>query len=518
MKKNISYLLFFVVFALLFTNCEKDNIIEPIQSIEKENPIKIKTLRLSEIPQVRDFLTDKTNGNLFKSTEIDGAIFDEDHIMEVIDTLAHTNYSFRFTYLSTPVGTFYNLIVGKTPEGEHKTPYVLKYTCDNASLDEYIAHNYDFRFFKGKVAIHRYTDFFGIGSIFKGGDTCPPVLDENGNPVPCLENTLGGGSATVGGGNGDTGSIGEPDYNGSGGSNEDPDSNGSCNYLIIYDVSHDPEICGPAVYSCSYVAAVIEFCGSKSLSAKNGEDCECLTPIGVVGVNADEMSHEIFIEEQIIDNNLDPCSKGILTQLKNLQSNDIATVLNRFGNPSSKYNWEIKTGTPSVASNAAETDWSRDSQGSAIDYNYVTNISPSYKNSATKLSIARTILHEALHTYLISLVDDVVLTGSTDVTNFPLLWNALVNQTYDNNPNALHHEIIGRSFVDPLKDAIKEYDNATHSDQFYEDIAWGALENTSTFNALFPTGSSDRARVINTNKAEDTNTTQGNISPKGNPC
>jgi hypothetical protein len=86
----------------------------------------------------------KTNDNIFKSSEINGAIFDEDNIMEVIDTLNRTNYSFQFTYPNTPIGTFYNLVVGKTPEGETKTPYVLKYVCDESHLNEFKTNDYNF--------------------------------------------------------------------------------------------------------------------------------------------------------------------------------------------------------------------------------------------------------------------------------------------------------------------------------------------------------------------------------------
>ena len=128
MKKKITLLFIVTVFALLFTNCEKENLFEASLTEVKKSPFKVNFVQLSEIPQIRDFLIDKTNDNIFtKSTDIDGAIFDEDHIMEVIDTLNHTNYSFSFMYPDTPLGTFYNLIVGKTPEGENKTPYVLKY-------------------------------------------------------------------------------------------------------------------------------------------------------------------------------------------------------------------------------------------------------------------------------------------------------------------------------------------------------------------------------------------------------
>ncbi len=231
MKKNIFYLLFFAVFVLLLANCEKETFL-PISKLEStQSAVKVSFVKLSDISQIRDFLVDKTNTNLFKSTVIDGAIFDEDHIMEVIDSLQHTNYSFRFRYTDTPVGTFYNLIVGKTPEGENETPYVLKYVCDESQLDEYIANNFDFRFFKGKVAIHKYTDFFSVGSILKVDSDCPTNTDENGNPIPCVEVTvIGNGDNTTTGDTQDGGNTGGGDGPNTGdGPNDGGGSTGNTN-------------------------------------------------------------------------------------------------------------------------------------------------------------------------------------------------------------------------------------------------------------------------------------------------
>jgi hypothetical protein len=229
-----------------------------------------------------------------------------------------------------------------------------------------------------------------------------------------------------------------------------------------------------------------------------------------------------FFEYLIKSPNLDTCPNDILSNLKNIQTDDIANIFARFNTTSSVYNWEIISGTPPInSSNSAETDWRRDTNDEVIDYNYITYINQSYTNQATQIGVARVILHEMLHAYLISLVDDTLITGSTDVTNFPLLWNALVNQTYDNNPNQLQHEIIARKFIDPLRDALIEWYNGSQSNQYYEDLAWGALLDTGSFNALYPIGS-ERDRIKATNLAEDTNSpaTFGliTVNPLGNPC
>ncbi|MDZ4146792.1 MAG: hypothetical protein U1C58_00765 [Flavobacteriaceae bacterium] len=77
---------------------------------------------------------------------------------------------------------------------------------------------------------------------------------------------------------------------------------------------------------------------------------------------------------------------------------------------------------------------------------------------------------------------------------------------------------MAQKFLIPLKDALKEWGGARQPNQYYEDLAWGALFDTSTFGFFHPVGSATRMRIINTNLTEDTNSNQGGITPKSNPC
>ena len=144
--------------------------------------------------------------------------------------------------------------------------------------------------------------------------------------------------------------------------------------------------------------------------------------------------------------------------------------------------------------------------------------STNYKNNATRISIARTILHELLHTYFLSKIDDDDFGIPVNIYELNFLWNAIQSEVYGNNPLQYQHEQMARRFIEPIRDALKEWDGAQESDQYYEDLAWGALINTNSFNYYYPVGTPERQRIINTNHAEDTNTTQGGIVPKGNSC
>ncbi len=294
MKKIFYYSL--ILFITLLSSCERDNFLENSQAVIAKSSFKVKTVRLSEIPQVRDFIQKKINPTLFeKSTEIDGAIFDNDNILEVIDTLNQTNYTFRFTYLDAPIGTFYNLIVGKTADGVNITPYVLKYVCDDTQLETLIANNFDFRFFKGKVGIYKYTDFFALGSFSKGGINCPENTDENGDPIPCdTINTDGSGTS---GGSGDS-STDNPSGDGTTGGGS---GSSSCSLHFETQYERCNSFYGDGLW-CEIVVAVWECHDLKSFSPKDGEDCpDCPNPSGGVGVLTEGPSAEFFFDNNLID-------------------------------------------------------------------------------------------------------------------------------------------------------------------------------------------------------------------------
>jgi hypothetical protein len=230
-----------------------------------------------------------------------------------------------------------------------------------------------------------------------------------------------------------------------------------------------------------------------------------------------------IIEEEIVDDNLDDCSKGILDELKTLQENDIAKIIQRFGAPDSPYDWEIKTETPTNPNHAAETNWVLDSNGQGTPYDYLTVIDPVYKNQATKIAVARTILHEMIHAYFISVIDDLENNESLtltidDIKQLNILWQFIQNEAYEGQEIEIQHEQMASTYITPIKDALKEWNNSSQSNQYYEDLAWGSLTETGTFDYFHPIGSTSRNRIINTNAAEDTNSVQGSISPKGSPC
>jgi putative chitinase len=224
----------FSVFLLIATaNCTRDDFSD-LQQIEEENtivkaPFQIDYLSANQAPVfVKEMLPSHNRENNVASsnnyTDAEtGAVFDEQTIMKVTDTLGNTNYTIRFGFPHTPERIFYNLIVGRDAQGVMNEPYIVRYVSDSTAFDAFKNSNYDFRKFRGKMTYHKYADFFGTNKSLIGDlvvanransrsqtaiDTqtaCEPELDEFGDPIACETITISGGTSGSSGGSGGSG-------------------------------------------------------------------------------------------------------------------------------------------------------------------------------------------------------------------------------------------------------------------------------------------------------------------------
>lgn len=302
--RNCSKLLVFLL-VILVVNCQKDDDTLDTNQVKLEKSLyKQRTVSLSEIPEIKNYIIKKTNAKIFSRTNgLNEAIFDEENILEIIDTLSNINYSFQFRYPDTHLGEFYNLVISKTPTGEIMTPYVLKYECDESYLEQYIANNFNFTYFKGTVALHKYTDFFQEGYFSKTeGDTCPPDFDEFGDPISCTEESIGGsgggstGDAGSGDGLGDTGSDGSTGDSGGGGSSTGG-STSSIAWLCYHrgQLHPDPTYCndpgagGIWIVDMSAPPPTTKMAknntGTDSTGTDGGDCPGCSTSDGGIGIN-----------------------------------------------------------------------------------------------------------------------------------------------------------------------------------------------------------------------------------------
>ena len=230
---------------------------------------------------------------------------------------------------------------------------------------------------------------------------------------------------------------------------------------------------------------------------------------------ATEESIAQAIEDQIDDSKLDPCLKAIMDQLKNTTNNDIALILKKLGaNSIYEVNMVMKP-----AGTYGETQ-------KMAKYNYEIRIDRERYTNSTTLFKATTLIHEMIHAYFLSIIDDYNYTPSTNVANFPELFEAYVLKTYPNSgdkQDAQHKEMAIR-YVDAMASALQVYDaNFTVPYEVYQDLAWGSLSAAPIFDKTYPPGTIENKRILNRYGAESSGHaidqgTPNQQTPVGKPC
>jgi hypothetical protein len=211
-----------------------------------------------------------------------------------------------------------------------------------------------------------------------------------------------------------------------------------------------------------------------------------------------------------ITTTLPPCLDNVINDLKTVPFGKFSQIMQNFvgQNPIPlNYNWNIITGTLAV-NEAAHTD-----PGLGPNSTAITTINDLYTNSSTDLSLAKTIIHEAFHAYLVSVFRNPNITDKSYV-NLVNLYYAQFNQ---NLADTHHHIFTVENMVNEISLALQQYGiikGYNLPQQFYDDMAWGGLAGTIAFNGLPLT---DQIRINSTIGAEFTNSNNNNsqISPSG---
>lgn len=179
--------------------------------------------------------------------------------------------------------------------------------------------------------------------------------------------------------------------------------------------------------------------------------------------------------DEIKDAKLKTCLKKILDNLKKTASSQGNMISNFSGSTeSTNFNRTVQTG--SLKGQTGSTSPS---------YNAVTGITTTFDSDnyteATDLSWARTIHHEAIHAYLITYF--ATSRPSWNATYPEMIKDWVIKQNWKD----VHHEEIGRSLVTYVGDAPEVYGVSQGyklSKEFYQDMAWGGLQETDAFKAL----------------------------------
>jgi hypothetical protein len=124
-----------------------------------------------------------------------------------------------------------------------------------------------------------------------------------------------------------------------------------------------------------------------------------------------------------------------------------------------------------------------------------TTFDASQPTRATNLSIARTIMHESIHAYLVTyFANDPVQAGK----QYPELVMAYA-QSSNSTGNTLQHNEMVRAWVQQLAYGLQQYglsQGPNLTNDFCINMAWGGLESTRAFQSFPSTRQQEIQNVI----------------------
>ena len=237
----------------------------------------------------------------------------------------------------------------------------------------------------------------------------------------------------------------------------------------------------------------------------------------------------VILDDLIAYDKLDPCNKEVMGQLMKGTTVEIADVLKKLNANFSKYNVNIVSKTLNSPS-AAQTGYT----DTNVKFNYTINIADDFV-LGTKLFKAEVLLHEIVHAYFLSIIDDFSVNGSTtkvyDLNSLPSLFQAFCDKNYPPTNGVAenaHHEDMANLYVGAIASALQDYNKINDPNglvpyQVYSDLAWVGLIGTPVYNKHFENKYDENLRIRNRYSSEISGRAVGagttNVqSPVGKPC
>lgn len=158
----------------------------------------------------------------------------------------------------------------------------------------------------------------------------------------------------------------------------------------------------------------------------------------------------------ILNFSLQPCQTAVLDRLVTLSSMPVADggllafVVNQFGGDNTKYNWALQNGSLSLGTYGSTGPYDK-------TYNFViTTFDASQWRNASDLSIARTMLHEAVYAYLLSYFANNVFLAAAQYGDLVDAYTAAAAAGVT-NPNIPQHNFIAQDLRDDIAYALRQY-------------------------------------------------------------
>lgn len=158
--------------------------------------------------------------------------------------------------------------------------------------------------------------------------------------------------------------------------------------------------------------------------------------------------------------------KEVLAEISYLKEGKVGEIIQRFSGANPAWVWTVREGYLPLSTNA-ETRLTP--QGVVTTLNYGT------LKSATRLSVARTLIHEMIHAYLVLYFR----TNKAAASAYPRIAAAYRGVVPEPDQNEVHHREMALSFVGEIAAALREYGSSLGlqvDDSVYTDLAWGGLD------------------------------------------
>ena len=397
----------------------------------------------------------------------------------------------------------YNLVVNRRVDGNDSPDFVMRYEFIDQDILNY-SQTEEERF-NGKIDAFSFESFLSsLGESSKGGTPEPCYDDIGPDPNTNNNNTTSSGNGASSGNNGGSG------YN-SGATT----TSGSTGWATAGSVGYTGAQSGGGKKKGSVEVGQGCFCAPKTKtqksSAAKGDDCpkgEMLIAINVVE------DHVHLIDEE---NN--PCLNEIIKKLqkKDLQKLTVPDIGGLSGtghlaqgildlfDKSGNYDLTIKVEEAGSDGNRNPRNASTLKRKGANEW--IVTIDDDYARKATKLALARTIIHESLHAFL-----DYTLKNnrSSDVS---ILLRDYYNKFGDRN---MTEHTFMTQYVEAIGHSLSVWDNNSHSKSYYDDLAWsGGMLGTEAFNKLSAT---KKTSIENANHAEGSAAHKATRSALGIKC
>jgi hypothetical protein len=241
-----------------------------------------------------------------------------------------------------------------------------------------------------------------------------------------------------------------------------------CDYTLTAVTAPDyPELGVEYTLEIDCPPGTVKSGGSPGTSdgGSTGDDSSGGSKIGVLISSA-----ELWEQAKISDREAPPCIQKVVDELTSL-TQGIGWIIQKFAGENPNFDWRIVEGDLGDYQNAMTT--TSLTEGYAVSTFDVDKFS-----SASDLSVARTMLHESVHAYLVS-------SSFADRLGFQSDYPTLMSE-YNNGkePNDAHHTEMVVSFIEDIAISLEQYGNLkgySYDREFYRKLAWGGLESTQAF-------------------------------------